>query len=209
MYPISVKLDGRRVVVVGGGKVAERRVVGLRDQNAEILVIAPDATPSLQSLANAGVITWRKEKYRNELLDSAFLVVAATNDASVNAAVTQDAQVRNLLVCRADEFDDGNFTTPAVVQRGDLVLTVTTGGKSPTLTALLRERLGSEFGPEWEGLTAILGGLRERIKMVGDETARRQAVQRILDDEAMQELIRHGSTDEAEARAVCLLSSSE
>ena len=195
--------------MVGGGPVAERRVTGLCERGADVLLVAPDATPGLQSLADAGGIVWKRENYQNELLHGAFLVIAATNDANVNAAVTRDAQERNLLVCRADGSEDGNFTRPAVVRRGELTLTVTTAGQSPTLTALLRERLADDFGPEWDALTAILGRLRERVKRVGDEAARRDAVRRIVKDERMLELTRQGNTDEAEARAVCLLSSSE
>jgi siroheme synthase (precorrin-2 oxidase/ferrochelatase) len=89
------------------------------------------------------------------------------------------------------------------------MITVTTEGKSPTLTALLRDQLAGEFGPEWGTLTAVLGRLRKRVKTAGDEAARRRAVQMIMEDELMQELTRRGDFDEAEARAECLLSSSE
>ena len=113
-------------------------------------------------MADAGGIDWKRENYQNELLDGAFLVIAATDDRGRERR--RDAGRAGARTCSSagPTVEDGNFTTPAVVRRGDLVLTVTTGGKSPTLAALLRERLADEFGPEWEGLTALLGRLRER-----------------------------------------------
>lgn len=204
LYPITVNLNGKRCLVVGGGKVAERRVTALQEQEAEITLVAPDATPKLQDMAASGTIKWQRENYQNGRLDGAFLVIAATSNRDVNAAVARDAQARGLLVCCADGYEDGNFTTPSVIRRGDLVLTVTTGGKSPTLAALLRERLSEEFGPEWEALTALLGQMRGDIQRLGDETARRDAVQRIIGDDAVRERLRQGDLAAAETEARAL-----
>ena len=124
--------------------------------------------------------------------------------------VARDAQARDLLVCRADEPDGGNFTSPATVTRGDLTLTISTAGGSPTLAAVLRRRLEEQFGPEWGDLTALLGGLRAQVQTAGDEKARRAAVERVIDDPAVQNHLRAGNLLEAEARArECLCLSSE
>jgi precorrin-2 dehydrogenase/sirohydrochlorin ferrochelatase len=205
LYPIAVNLNGKHCVVVGGGRVAERRIAGLREQGAQITLIAPEASPALQALAEDGTVHWDRADYSNELLQGAFLVIAATNNRDVNAAVARDAQERGLLVCCADGYADGNFTTPAVIRRGDLTLTVTTGGQSPTLTALLRERLASEFGPEWETLTALLGQMRGDIQRSGDEAMRRATVQRILDDAIIRAYLSQNDIAGADARAHNLL----
>ena len=182
--------------------------MALHEQGARVTLVAPETTPGLRDRAASGALAWRRETYRPELLTDAFLVIAATNDRAVNAAVARDAQERGLLVCCADSYEDGNFTTPTVIRRGDLVLTVTTGGQSPTLAALLRERLAEEFGPEWEALTSLLGRVRGDVQRAGDEAARRQAVRQLIEDTEMHRLLEQGCSAEAEARARCLLSSS-
>ena len=199
--PIHVNLEGKRCVVVGAGSVAERKVETLRAQGAVVRLVAPEATPALRQLASVGALTWMRYLYNAAHLDGAFLVVAATDLPEINATVTRDAAARNILACRADNPAGGSFTFPAQVTRGDLVLTVSTSGKSPTLAAVLRERLEAEFGPEWARLTALVGALRERIKACGDEAARKAAVRRIVDDEAVRILLAEGETDRAIERA--------
>ena len=209
-YPIHLDLQGRRCVVVGAGAVAERKVAALRECGAVVRLVAPQATPELQRLAEDGELTWMRSVYHEAHLDGAFVVIAATDLAEVNEAVARDAQARNLLVCRADEPAGGNFTSPASVTRGDLALTVSTGGNSPTLAAVVRRRLEAQFGPEWVALTALLGGLRPDIQRAGDEASRRAAVARVIDDPALWERLRGGNLLEAEARArECLSSFSE
>ncbi|MBV9849720.1 MAG: bifunctional precorrin-2 dehydrogenase/sirohydrochlorin ferrochelatase [Armatimonadetes bacterium] len=210
LYPIHADLQGKRCVVVGAGAVAERKVAALRECGALIRLVAPQATPPLQWLAEEGALTWMRNMYHAAHLDGAFLVIAATDLREVNEAVARDAQGRNILVCRADEPAGGNFLSPASVTRGDLVLTVSTSGLSPTLAAVLRRRLEDEFGPEWGPLTALMGCLREGIQAAGDEAARRAAVRRVIDDPIVREGLRGGNFAEAEARArECLSWSSE
>ncbi|MDQ2688247.1 MAG: bifunctional precorrin-2 dehydrogenase/sirohydrochlorin ferrochelatase, partial [Armatimonadota bacterium] len=118
-----------------------------------------------------------------------------------------DAQERNLLVCCADGFADGNFTTPAQVTRGDLTLTVSTNGSSPTLAAVLRERLEDQFGPNWIAFTALLGRLRPRLQTLANETARRTAVRRLLDDAQIWDAFAHGA--DPQTRAEILLAQTD
>lgn len=196
--------------MVGGGKVAERKVMGLRAAGAPVVMIAPELTPALQALAAQGEIEWRREGYGMGHLDGVFLVMACTNNREVNAAVTCDAQERGLLVLCADDPEAGNFVSPTQITRGELMLTVSTGGGSPTLAALLRERLEAEFGPEWADLTALLGAMREIVKTNPDEAGRKAAVRRVLDDAEVHALLASGNRLEAETRIrECLSSSSE
>lgn len=212
-YPISVNLEGRVCLVVGGGKVAERKIGSLLANSAAVILVSPDATDLLQALAADGRIDWRREAYTaggTGALGDVFLTMACTDSRAVNAAVTQDAQARQKLVLCADDPDAGNFISLAQITRGDFSLTVSTGGGSPTLAAVLRERLETEFGPEWAELTALLSRQRDQIKAIASEAERKAAVRRVLDNLKVHALLLDGRQLEAEAQIrKCLFLSSE
>jgi len=212
-YPISVNLKGRLCLVVGGGKVAERKIKSLLTHGAQVRLVSPDATQALQKLAKNGRIDWQREAYAaggTGALDDVFLAMACTDNRTVNAAVTRDAQAQQRLVLCADNPDAGNFTSLAQITRGELSLTVSTGGGSPTLAAVLRERLEAEFGPEWAELTALISRQRDQIKAIASEAERKAAVRRVLDDAEVHALLLGGRHLEAEARIrKCLFLSSE
>jgi len=209
LYPVSINLEGRVCLVVGGGKVAERKTATLLRHGALVRLVSPEATPALQALAQSGQIRWKQACYGTGDLDGVFLVIACTDNRVVNAEAARDAEARHLLVLCADDPAVGNFVSPASIIRGDLTLTVSTTGGSPTLTAVLRERLQAEFGPEWADLVALIGRQRELIKVNPDETDRKDAVRRVLDDAAVRDLLTAGNLLEAEARIrTCLLCSS-
>ncbi len=210
LYPIHLNLRGRRCLLVGGGAVAARKAAGLVAAGAEIVLVSPAAAPALEAMAQAGEVEWRREVYGTGHLDGVFLVMACTDDRAVNAAVTREASARNLLVLCADDPSAGSFVSPATVRRGDLLLTVSTGGAGPTLAAVLRERLEAEFGPEWAEMAEVIGAMRETVKTNPGEAARKAAVRRVLDDATVRDLLRAGERLEAETRIRrCLSSSSE
>ena len=202
LYPISVNLENRLCLVVGGGKVAERKIKALLKAGASVRLISPEATDGLKALAAEGKLDWRQETYDTGGTDSlggVFLIMACTNNRAVNAALTRNAQAQQLLTLCADDPDAGNFVSAAQITRGDLVLTVSTGGGSPTLAAVLRERLEAEFGPEWTQLMEMISKQREFVKTNSDEAARKAAVRRVLDDAEVRRLLLAGSNLEAEA----------
>jgi len=211
LYPVNLRIARKRCVVVGGGKVAARKVKGLLDGDAQVLVIAPEVTGEIASIVSDGRITWAQCEYDKQDLIGAFLVIAATNDRGVNAAVAADADALGILVNSADSPADGTFITPSVVRRGDLLLTVSTSGGSPTLTAVVREQLEAEYGEEWAALTGLLGSVREEIKSLnGTEADRKSAVRRLVQDSHLRAMLKEGRRNEAEAYALqCLLSWSE
>ncbi len=209
-YPIQINLQGRRCVVIGGGRVAERKAGSLLECGADVCLVAPQATEKLRAWADSGTLHWQQSVYQKAHLDGVFLVVAATDNREANAQITRDAQERNLLVCCVDDPEMGNWTSPSVVSRGNLMLTISTGGKSPTLAAVLREQLEKQFGPEWAALTDLIGGLRESLQALKNEAARKDAVRTMIEDRKLIALLQNGQTLEAEARArQCLSSSSE
>ncbi len=208
LYPVSLDLNNRLCLVVGGGKVAERKIKALLKAGASVRLVSPDATPHLQMLATDGKLDWQREAYAangTDTLGGVFLVMACTDSRAVNVEVTRNAQAQQLLVLCADDPDAGNFQSAAQITRGDLVLTVSTGGGSPTLAAVLRERLEAEFEPEWAQMVEVISKQREFVKTNSDEAARKAAMRRVLDDAEIRRLLLAGDLVEAEARIrICL-----
>jgi precorrin-2 dehydrogenase len=160
-YPlILTNLARMRCVVVGGGDVAERKVLGLLAGGARPAVISPTLTAMLADWRGAGRIEHVERAYRECDLAGAFLAVAATSDRATNAAIAVDATRRGILVNIADDPSAGNFHTAAVVRRGDLLLAVSTAGGSPTLTARIRRELEARYGDEYARLLSLLRSLR-------------------------------------------------
>jgi len=140
-FAAFLRLDGRPCVVVGGGPVATRKAEALLACGAQVRLVAPTASPAARALAATGRLCWHTRSYSQADLDGAFLVIAATDDARVNAQVAADARARRVLVARADGGDDGDFESGAVARRGDLQVAITTTGRAPAFAAWLRERI--------------------------------------------------------------------
>jgi uroporphyrin-III C-methyltransferase / precorrin-2 dehydrogenase / sirohydrochlorin ferrochelatase len=128
VYPVGLRLGGRRVVVVGGGQVAHRRVTGLVEARAHVTLVSPEITPALEALVAPGSVTWHPRRYVRGDLDGAWYAVAATDDPAVNAAVAAEAERLRIFCARADDRSASSVWTPAVGRQGDLVLGVHGGG---------------------------------------------------------------------------------
>src|SRR5215472_6214521 len=139
IYPLSVRLEGRKVVVVGGGPVALRRVAGLREAGAEIVVVAPWLTPALADQADRGQITAHRREYQPGDLDGAWLVLACTDNPEVNEAVAADAERQHLWCARADDAATSAAWVPAVGRAGAVTVAVN-AGRNPRRAAALRDR---------------------------------------------------------------------
>lgn len=166
-FPICLDIQGRCCVVVGGGRVAERKVAILLEHGGRVRVISPELTPGLRRRHEAGEVEWRAASYQEGDLAEAFLVIAATDDAAVQARVYAEAKEHQILVNVADVPKWCNFILPATVRRGALSIAVSTGGKSPALAKRLRQELATRFGPEYGELTDILGRLRPLVLAMG------------------------------------------
>jgi precorrin-2 dehydrogenase/sirohydrochlorin ferrochelatase len=200
-YPIVLNLSDKLVLVVGGGSVATKRIEGLLGEVAAIRVVAPEASEAVANLAAANEIDWLRRAFEPHDLDGAFLVHAATDDREVNGTVTELAQRRGVLVCCADDPEGGSFLTPSTVARGSLLIALTTGGESPTLTAVLRERLEEQFGPEYDLWVQLFGRLRKTLQGISGAERRKTIVRSILDSSQVGALIATGSLDVAETEA--------
>ena len=190
-FPIYLNLTGKRVVVIGGGEVAERKVAALSDTGAEITVVSPALTLQLLSLANSNAIRWQNRSYVRGDCAGATLVFSATDDPETSRAVWEEATTARILVNTADQPTLCDFIMPAVVRRGDLAVAISTGGASPALAATLREKLSEELGPEYEELLEILSQARPEIRRrFHDEVDRKALHYRILESNVIDLLKR-------------------
>ena len=204
-YPVNLVLEGRRCLVVGGGRVALRKAEGLVACGAAVTVVAPEVADELAALD--GVVVERRRYEPGEAATGGYrLVITATDDRAVNQLVHDDADGAGVWVNSADDPERCTFTLPALVRRGPLMLTVATGGHSPAVSSWLRSRLEAEYGPEYETLISLLADERAAIQAEG-RTTEGLAWQSALDSD-MLSLIRGGRISEARERLKTCLSSS-
>ena len=148
-FPIILSLTNRQVLVVGGGKVAERKVLKLLEAQAEITVVAPDIELGLLELINQSKLSWQKNSFVPEQLKGFDLVIAATDDHEVNIEIVAVARKARILVNSVDEAIHSDFLFPAIIRRGDLVIAISTSGKRPALARKIRQELEFLFGQEY------------------------------------------------------------
>jgi len=165
--PVNLVVRGRRVVVVGAGRIAARKIAPLLELGAHVVVIAPDVAPEVRTLAEAGRCELVERSFRPADLDGAWLVLTATDDAAVNAEVHAAGEAARVWVNSADDPANCSFTMMSVIRRADLVVAVGTGGRSPALAAHLRRFLTKELGPEYETLLELLSEAREELRASG------------------------------------------
>jgi precorrin-2 dehydrogenase/sirohydrochlorin ferrochelatase len=158
-----LKLEGRRCLVVGAGKVGEPKIGGLLETGARVHVVALDASPAVREWARAGKLELELRAYSAEDLEGAFLAVVATNSRRLNERVYDEAQRRRVLCNVVDVPDLCDFFYPAVVRRGDLQIAVSTSGQSPSLAQKIRQQLEKQFGPAYGAWVAELGETRKLI----------------------------------------------
>lgn len=196
-FPLFLQLSGRPVVVFGGGAVAERKVNRLLQAGAEVTVVAPNITKNLAALVKAQRIKHLHRGYRPEDLKGYILAFAATNDELINARIAQEAGVRDILVNVADRPELCSFILPSVLTRGDLILAVSTSGKSPALAKKIREDLEDYFGPEYEIYLQLIAQARERALTEVPDQSRREILFQTLFDSDLLKWLRQGEESKA------------
>src|SRR6201993_2849165 len=164
LFPIFVKLEGRLVVVVGGGEIAAGKIEGLLRAGARVRVIAPEVHALFAEPIRNRKIEWLPRKFAAGDLDGATLVIAATSVAGVNSSVFREAETRGILCNAVDDIENCHFYYGSIVQRGDLQIAISTNGKSPALAQRLRQELEQQFGPEYEVWLEWLGAARELLR---------------------------------------------
>ncbi len=199
-YPVNLRLAGRDCLVVGGGAVAERKVGALLAAAARVTVLSPLLTPRLAALAARGEIAHNPAAYRPGAIGIFFIVICATDDPAVNRQAAAEARAGGALVNVADAPELCDFTVPASVARGDLVITVSTGGHSPAFARRLRQELEERYGPEYGTYLTLLSKLRDQVKeRLATAAARGEFWREALDGEILA-LLRAGKEREAEEK---------
>jgi siroheme synthase-like protein len=195
-YPLFMDLAGRECLVVGAGAVAARKARSLLECGAAVTVVGERPAAAFRTLERRGVRLVRR-RFRAGDVSRQALVIAATDDRAVNAAVSAAARRRGIPVNAVDDPPNCTFIVPAVVRRGDLTVAVSTGGKSPAAARLVKERIAAMLGDEHAALVRLLGAHRERMKETVPSQARRaQAWNRML-NEGIIDSLRMGSGREA------------
>ncbi|WP_347259326.1 siroheme synthase CysG [Rudaea sp.] len=209
LFPLFADLSGRRIVVIGGGIVAERKVALLLAAQARVVVVAPVLGENLRQWANEGRLAHLAASFDAMQLDEAWLAVAATDAAGVNAAVAAAAAARRIFVNVVDDAALSTFHVPAIVDRAPLTIAISSGGAAPMLARLARERIETLFDHTWGALAALLAKTRSRIReRFARIEERRRFYERVLRGEVAS-LLRQQRQGEAEAALDRALSSSQ
>ena len=159
-YPIFLDLENRPCLVIGGGQVGERKVRTLQECGAKVRLISREMTPYLEREVQENRLLLLAQDYKPELMEACFLVIGATDDPLVNRQISREAMRRGILCNIVDSPRDCNFILPSLVRRGDLVLAVSTSGKSPALAKKIRRQLEKDFPEIYELYLKLLGKIR-------------------------------------------------
>jgi precorrin-2 dehydrogenase/sirohydrochlorin ferrochelatase len=163
LFPMFLKLAGRRCLVVGAGAIAESKIESLLLAGARVTVVAPEAADKVRRWAGARKIVWRARTYRPGDLRGVFLVIAATSSAKLHREIFRRARRDGILCNAVDDPPNCDFYYGAVVRRGALQIAISTGGHSPSLASRLRAELERQFGPEYDAWVRRLGRARATI----------------------------------------------
>lgn len=174
LFPIFLKLEGRRCLVIGAGAIGEEKIKGLLYRGADVQVVAPKATRRVRAWARGGMIRWQAHSFRPADLARMFLVVAATSSRKLHEKIYAEAKRRAILCNIADDPPHCDFYYGAVVQRGALQIAISTGGHSPALAQRLRRQLELQFGSEYEDWVEALGEAREKLCATAIPAGRRK-----------------------------------
>ncbi|AYF05543.1 MULTISPECIES: NAD(P)-binding protein [Bacillus] len=172
MYPLTVRVEKKRVVVIGGGKVAGFKIIPLLKQGADIIVISPELDANLVKLVEDKQIRWYQREYEKSDIQGAFLVVAASGDAVLNEQVAEDS-AENQLVNVITNPESGNVHFPAAIHRGLLNVAVSTGGASPKLAKKIRDDIANKYDEAYEAYLDFLYEVRIKVKELQIEKKQR------------------------------------
>jgi len=197
LFPVLLRIAGRKCVVVGGGEVALRKIRSLLQHAASLVVVSPHAISGVLQLHNKGAIEYRQKRYDPADLEGAFLVIAATSQCEVNSAVARDCERLGIPVNVVDDPDNCSFFVPAVLRRGSLSISVSTDGKSPMFSRCMREELEKRYPPEYGDFVDFLGEIRAWVMREIKDPQKKALTLRQLVDEQVMDLLHQGQFDQA------------
>lgn len=196
VIPIMIELEGKKVIIVGGGRIAKRKLSGLLDSGAELMVISPAADPAIIAWADEGKIIWKQKCFEPTDAEEAFLMVIATDDPAVNAEARKSAP-SNCLVNASTEAETGNIHFPAHVKRGKLSIAVSTNGASPMLAKKIKQDLQKQFDESYEQYVDFLFEARQLLKKTTiSQNAKEEYLRSFLDESFLQNASQEASLQE-------------
>jgi precorrin-2 dehydrogenase/sirohydrochlorin ferrochelatase len=198
-YPIHLDIRNKNCLVVGGGGVGTRKVMTLLQCGANVTVVSPEISDRLQELAESARLTLKPRPYRTEDIEGVFLVIGASDDETLNRRISSDAERRNTLCNIADRPEKCNFILPSIVRRDDLVITISTSGRSPALAKKLRKQLERRFGPEYGDFLKLMGAIRSKLLSQAHEPEVHKPLFEQLIDSHLIALIQEGKTQDINA----------
>ncbi|MFV0439423.1 MAG: bifunctional precorrin-2 dehydrogenase/sirohydrochlorin ferrochelatase [Desulfopila sp.] len=198
LYPINLQLTDRSCLVIGGGRVALRKIRGLLACDGRVTVISPEVIDAIDALAGTGKITLYRRPYMKGDLAGAFLVFAATDDDQVQNAIVGEAAERQVLLNSGDDPRRSDFHVPARVRRGELLLTVSTDGASPMLAGLIRGELETRFDERYAVVVRLMARIRQSVLSGStDPGANRRLFERLLLQTDLLDCVKEGRWQQA------------
>ena len=197
-YPLNLLLNNRAVAVIGGGGVAERKVLSLLDTGAKITVIAPKATKKIKSLATKKKVVLNLRDFVHDDLKGKLLIFAATNSEEVNKQVAHAARKKGILVNCVDDPQECDFFVPSFFRRGSFVLAVSTGGKVPALSKKIRRDIELSYGARFAEYVKLLAKVREKIyqKISLSFQQKKDLIEKLIESNILS-LLKEGKKKEA------------
>jgi precorrin-2 dehydrogenase / sirohydrochlorin ferrochelatase len=199
-FPVFLDLKEKPCIVVGGGAVAERKAKNLLKAGARVTVISPALTVPLSRLRDKKKIAHLSRSYRKKDLKGALLAIAATNDRAINERVFREATAERIPVNVVDDPAHSSFIVPSIVEKKDLLVAISTSGRSPALARLLRQKLEKEIGPEYPRFLKLLGTVRKKVIALRLGQRQNQKIFRRLVGEDLLPLIREEKGRELDRR---------
>lgn len=193
-YPVCLDIRNRNCLVVGGGSVGTRKVMMLLACGANVTVVSPVATEKLRELFNNDAAELKERPFKISDLDGQFLVIGATDNQDLNRQIHAEAERRGLLCNIADRPEACNFILPSIVNRGDLIIAISTSGKSPAFAKKLRKHLEKEFGNEYAQFLNLMGAIRKKLLgQYREPEAHKHLFEQLIEGDLVQ-MIKDGDT---------------
>ncbi len=175
-YPVLLDLRDKKCIVIGGGRVAQRKVRSLLKSKAQVSVISPTLTVGLRQLVKKRKILWIRSNYKKKFLKDTFLVIAATNNKKINLKACQDTECGNILINVVDSLKESNFIVPAVIQNKDLIISISTSGMVPYLARRIKEDIKKTVVFQYARVLGILRVTRQELKQSCPNAKKRKAI---------------------------------
>jgi len=198
-YPMMVNIENEKCTVVGGGNVANRKIVELIEYGAKVTVVSMEINENIVAMVENEDknITYIKDSYKREYIKGALIVIAATNNKIINLKIARDCRGEDILVNVVDNLECSKFIVPAKVKRGDLTITISTNGKCPFYSKLLRKKLELEFDDGYSSIVNMLGDFRAELHSKSVSASKIKEIMASLDMEYYIKRLRKIGEDDA------------